>query len=111
MIVHTAVSKLPLSGGLLVRPRRGIVKIEHHLGELTGTNRAVVRLHSHGGGQGDRAFDRGLELRVQALDPGEGGARVRQERDDLRAVIALVKGKDLGIALQFTNYRSTQRCP
>jgi uncharacterized protein YajQ (UPF0234 family) len=31
--------------------------------------------------------------------------------DDLQAVIALVKGKDLGIALQFMYYRSTQRCP
>ena len=30
-----------------------------------------------------------------------------QNRDDLQAVIALVKGKDLGVALQFTNYRST----
>ena len=30
-----------------------------------------------------------------------------KNRDDLQAIIALVKGKDLGIALQFTNYRST----
>ena len=30
-----------------------------------------------------------------------------KNRDDLQAVIALVKAKDLGIALQFTNYRST----
>jgi uncharacterized protein YajQ (UPF0234 family) len=30
-----------------------------------------------------------------------------KNRDDLQAVIALVKGKDLGVALQFTNYRST----
>jgi cyclic-di-GMP-binding protein len=30
-----------------------------------------------------------------------------KNRDDLQAVIALLKGKDLGIALQFTNYRST----
>jgi len=29
-----------------------------------------------------------------------------KNRDDLQAVIALVKSKDLGIALQFTNYRS-----
>jgi cyclic-di-GMP-binding protein len=30
-----------------------------------------------------------------------------KNRDDLQATIALVKGKDLGVALQFTNYRST----
>jgi uncharacterized protein YajQ (UPF0234 family) len=30
-----------------------------------------------------------------------------KNRDDLQSVIALVKGKDLGIALQFVNYRST----
>jgi uncharacterized protein YajQ (UPF0234 family) len=30
-----------------------------------------------------------------------------KNRDDLQAAIALVKGKDLGVALQFTNYRST----
>jgi cyclic-di-GMP-binding protein len=30
-----------------------------------------------------------------------------KNRDDLQAIIALVKGKELGIALQFTNYRST----
>ena len=30
-----------------------------------------------------------------------------KNRDDLQAAIGLVKGKDLGVALQFTNYRST----
>jgi uncharacterized protein YajQ (UPF0234 family) len=30
-----------------------------------------------------------------------------KNRDDLQATIALVKGKDFGVALQFTNYRST----
>ena len=30
-----------------------------------------------------------------------------KNRDDLQAVIALLKAKDLRIALQFTNYRST----
>ena len=29
-----------------------------------------------------------------------------KNRDDLQAAIALVKGEDLGVALQFTNYRS-----
>jgi len=30
-----------------------------------------------------------------------------KNRDDLQKIIAMVKDKDLGIALQFTNYRST----
>ena len=30
-----------------------------------------------------------------------------KNRDDLQAAIALVKAKDFGVALQFTNYRST----
>jgi hypothetical protein len=30
-----------------------------------------------------------------------------KNRDDLQAAIALLKAKDLGIALRFTNYRST----
>ena len=30
-----------------------------------------------------------------------------KNRDDLQSVIALLKGKDFGIELQFTNYRST----
>ena len=29
-----------------------------------------------------------------------------KNRDDLQKVIALLKEKDLGIAIQFTNYRS-----
>ena len=30
-----------------------------------------------------------------------------KSRDDLQKIIALLKDRDLGIALQFTNYRST----
>ena len=47
------------------------------------------------------------KIRVQASIQ-ENQVRVSgKNRDDLQAIIALVKGKDLGIALQFTNYRST----
>jgi uncharacterized protein YajQ (UPF0234 family) len=47
------------------------------------------------------------KIRVQASIQ-ENQVRVSgKNRDDLQSVIALVKGKDLGIALQFTNYRST----
>jgi hypothetical protein len=47
------------------------------------------------------------KVRVQASIQ-ENQVRVSgKNRDDLQAIIALVKGKELGIALQFTNYRST----
>ena len=47
------------------------------------------------------------KLKVQASIQDKQVRVVGQYRDDLQAVIALLKGKDLGIALQFTNYRST----
>ena len=47
------------------------------------------------------------KIRVQASIQ-ENQVRVSgKNRDDLQAIIALIKSKDLGIALQFTNYRST----
>jgi len=47
------------------------------------------------------------KVRVQASIQ-ENQVRVAgKNRDDLQTIIALVKDKDLGIALQFTNYRST----
>jgi hypothetical protein len=29
-----------------------------------------------------------------------------KDRDELQAIIALLRGRDLGVELQFTNYRS-----
>ena len=47
------------------------------------------------------------KVRVQAAIQ-ENQVRVSgKNRDDLQKIIALVKDKDLGIALQFTNYRNT----
>ena len=46
------------------------------------------------GPKGVKAQIQGNELRVSS-----------KKRDDLQAVIALLKGKDLDVALQFTNYR------
>ena len=46
------------------------------------------------GPKGIKAQIQGDELRVMG-----------KSRDDLQAVIALLKGKDLPVALQFTNYR------
>jgi uncharacterized protein YajQ (UPF0234 family) len=47
------------------------------------------------------------KIRVQASIQEKQVRVAGKNRDDLQAVIALVKGKDLGIALQFVNYRST----
>jgi cyclic-di-GMP-binding protein len=42
---------------------------------------------------------------VQAQIQGDQLRVTGKKRDDLQAVIALLKGADLGVALQFTNYR------
>ena len=47
------------------------------------------------------------KLKVQAQIQEKQVRVSGKHRDDLQAVIALLKGKDLGIALQFINYRST----
>jgi len=47
------------------------------------------------------------KIRVQASIQEKQVRVAGKNRDDLQAIIALLKGKDLGIALQFTNYRST----
>jgi len=46
------------------------------------------------------------KLKVQASIQEKQVRVVGKSRDDLQSVIALLKAKDLGIALQFTNYRS-----
>ncbi|HET8578611.1 MAG TPA: YajQ family cyclic di-GMP-binding protein [Methylomirabilota bacterium] len=47
------------------------------------------------------------KLKVQASIQEKQVRVVGKSRDDLQAVIAMLKAKDLGIALQFANYRST----
>jgi len=47
------------------------------------------------------------KLKVQASIQEKQVRVVGKSRADLQSVIALLKGKDLGIALQFTNYRSS----
>jgi len=42
---------------------------------------------------------------VQAQIQGDQLRVTGKKRDDLQSVIALLKGKDLGVALQFVNYR------
>ena len=47
------------------------------------------------------------KIRVQASIQEDQVRVAGKNRDDLQKIIALLKEKDLGIALQFTNYRST----
>jgi len=44
--------------------------------------------------------------KVQASIQGDSVRISGKDRDDLQAIIALLRGKDLGVELQFTNYRS-----
>jgi uncharacterized protein YajQ (UPF0234 family) len=44
--------------------------------------------------------------KVQASIQGDTVRISGKDRDDLQATIALLKGKDLGVELQFTNYRT-----
>lgn len=45
------------------------------------------------------------KLKVQAQIQGEQLRVVAKSKDELQATMALLKGKDFGIDLQFTNYR------
>ena len=44
--------------------------------------------------------------KVQASIQGDTVRISGKDRDDLQAIIALLRGKDLGVDLQFTNYRN-----
>jgi len=46
------------------------------------------------------------KLKVQASIQGDSVRISGKDRDSLQSVIALLRGKDLGIDLQFTNYRT-----
>lgn len=48
---------------------------------------------------------KGTKLKVQSQVQGDSVRVSGKSRDDLQGVIALLKGKDFGIDLQFTNYR------
>jgi hypothetical protein len=47
------------------------------------------------------------KLKVQAAIQGDVVRVSGKSRDDLQAVIALVKGEDFGVHIEFTNYRSS----
>ncbi|WP_293781901.1 YajQ family cyclic di-GMP-binding protein [uncultured Aeromicrobium sp.] len=72
------------------------VKIEGSFGQGISTEQAkkLSKLIRDEGPKGVKVQIQGDELRVSS-----------KKRDDLQAVIALVKGADLDFAVQFTNYR------
>ncbi len=47
------------------------------------------------------------KIKVQASIQADQVRVAGKNRDDLQAVIQMLKGKDFGVELQFTNYRST----
>jgi len=47
-----------------------------------------------------------MKLKAQASILGDTVRVVSKDRDTLQQVISLLKGKDVGVELQFTNYRS-----
>ena len=75
---------------------------------LGGTTRQKVSLQK--GIPSDKAREivkviKGAKLKVQAAIQGEQVRVSGKNRDDLQAVIKLLKSTDLGIDMQFTNYR------
>jgi uncharacterized protein YajQ (UPF0234 family) len=44
--------------------------------------------------------------KAQASIQGDTVRISSKDRDELQAIIALLRGKDLGVELQFTNYRT-----
>ncbi|MFL0575400.1 YajQ family cyclic di-GMP-binding protein [Brevibacterium luteolum] len=71
-------------------------RLEGHLKEGIDKENAkkIAKIIRDEGPKGVKAQIQGEELRVSS-----------KKRDDLQAVIALLKGKDLDVDLQFTNYR------
>ncbi|WP_058233740.1 YajQ family cyclic di-GMP-binding protein [Devriesea agamarum] len=73
-----------------------LVKLEGSLKEGIASDQAkkISKIIRDEGPKGVKAQIQGDELRVSS-----------KSRDDLQAVISLLKGKDLDVALQFVNYR------
>ena len=75
---------------------------------LGGTGRQVVTLQK--GIPSDKAKEivklvKGSKLKVQASIQADQVRISAKNKDDLQSVIQLLKGTDLGIDMQFTNYR------
>ncbi len=79
----------PVAGGKTFRISGTLVE-----GISSENAKKIAKIIRDEGPKGVKAQIQGDELRVSS-----------KKRDDLQAVIALLKGKDLDVALQFVNYR------
>ncbi|HJT19921.1 MAG TPA: YajQ family cyclic di-GMP-binding protein [Nitrospira sp.] len=75
---------------------------------LSGTVRQIAKIQS--GLASEKAKDisktlKDSKLKVQAQIQGEQVRVQSKSKDELQSAIALLKGRDFGIDLQFTNYR------
>ena len=62
--------------------------------------------HPHREGPGDRQARQGGEVQGPGGHPGRRGPRLQSAKIDvLQEIIAFLKSKDLGIHMQFTNFR------
>ncbi len=75
---------------------------------LGGTVRQVVKIQSGLASEKAKEIAKAVKdskLKVQAQIQGEQVRILGKSKDELQAAIALLKGKDFGIDLQFANYR------
>jgi uncharacterized protein YajQ (UPF0234 family) len=75
---------------------------------LSGTVRQVAKIQSGLASEKAKEITKAIKdskLKVQAQIQGEQVRVLSKSKDELQAAIALLKGKDFGIDLQFTNYR------
>jgi hypothetical protein len=75
---------------------------------LSGTVRQVAKILSGLASEKAKEITKAIKdskLKVQAQIQGEQVRVLSKSKDDLQATIVLLKGKDFGIDLQFTNYR------
>ncbi len=75
---------------------------------LSGTVRQTAKIQS--GLASDKAKEitkaiKDAKLKVQAQIQGEQVRVLSKSKDELQATMALLKGKDFGVDLQYTNYR------
>ena len=94
-LVRREISLKALHEGPILPAARGSVK------QTLNINRGI----SDERGREISKFIRGLPTKVQAQIQGDQLRVTGKKRDDLQAVIALLKQEDFGVALQFTNYR------
>jgi cyclic-di-GMP-binding protein len=75
---------------------------------LSGTVRQVAKIQSGLTSEKAKEISKAIKdskLKVQAQIQGEQVRVLGKSKDELQAAIALLRGKDFGVDLQFTNYR------